>query len=261
MYENSVLFAFGLTIAAGLSTGIGSVIGLMSKRTNMCFLSVTLGFSAGVMIYVSFAEMLTVARENLVGSLGNISGNWVVTLAFFGGMLITAAIERLVPSQDYTESGCTTENKGNLMRMGVMSALAIAIHNFPEGLATFTSALQSQHLGYAMAFAVALHNIPEGLAVSIPIYFATGSRRRAFWMSFVSGIFEPVGALIGYMFLLKFFNDVVSGVLFAMVAGITVFISLDELLPSAREYGEPHHAIYGLIAGMFVMAVSLMLFL
>ena len=157
---------------------------------------------------------------------------------------------------------CATRNASfsknrKLMRMGIMSALAIGIHNFPEGLATFTAALKDSSLGVAIAVAIALHNIPEGLAVSIPIYFATGNRKKAFWMSFFSGLSEPAGALIGYLLLLKFFNDVIFGILFAMVAGIMVFISLDELLPSAREYGEAHMAIYGLVSGMIVMAVSL----
>jgi ZIP family zinc transporter len=147
-----------------------------------------------------------------------------------------------------------------LMRMGMFTALAIGIHNFPEGLATFTSALKDPSLGIAIAVAIAIHNIPEGIAVSVPIYYATGDRKKAFFWSFVSGLSEPVGAAIGYFILLQFFNDVVFGILFASVAGIMVFISLDELLPTAREYGEAHNSIYGLIAGMIVMAVSLLLF-
>ena len=148
-----------------------------------------------------------------------------------------------------------------LYRMGMFTALAIAIHNFPEGLATFASALSDPSLGIAIAVAIAIHNIPEGIAVSIPIFYATGSRKKAFFYSFLSGLAEPVGALIGYLLLFSFFNEVVLGVLFASVAGIMVFISLDELLPAAREYGESHLSIYGLIAGMVVMAISLLLFI
>jgi ZIP family zinc transporter len=147
------------------------------------------------------------------------------------------------------------------MRMGMLTALAITIHNFPEGLATFTSSVKDPSLGIAIAVAVAIHNIPEGIAVSIPVYYATGDKKKAFRLSFLSGLSEPLGALIGYLILFRFFNDVVFGVLFAMVAGIMVFISLDELLPTAREYGEAHLSIYGLIAGMLVMAVSLLLFI
>jgi len=146
------------------------------------------------------------------------------------------------------------------MRMGLFTALAIAIHNFPEGLATFTAALTDPHLGVAIAVAIAIHNIPEGIAVSIPIFYATGSRKKAFWLSLSSGLAEPVGAAIGFLLLMPFLTPVVFGVLFASVAGIMVFISLDELLPAAEEYGEHHLSIYGLIAGMGVMAISLLMF-
>jgi len=144
--------------------------------------------------------------------------------------------------------------------MGIFSAIAIAIHNFPEGLATFFSAIEDPALGISVAIAVAIHNIPEGIAVSIPVYYSTENRKKAFFLSFLSGLAEPVGALFGYFFLLPYFNGITFGITFAIVAGIMVFISLDELLPTAEQYGEHHLAIYGLIAGMAVMAVSLLLF-
>jgi ZIP family zinc transporter len=147
-----------------------------------------------------------------------------------------------------------------LYRMGMFTAMAIAIHNFPEGLATFVSALKDVRLGTAIAVAIAIHNIPEGIAVSIPIYYATGSRRKAFYYSFLSGLSEPVGALIGYAIVFSFFSETVFGILFASVAGIMVFISLDELLPTAREYGQHHLAAYGLVGGMMLMALSLLMF-
>jgi ZIP family zinc transporter len=143
--------------------------------------------------------------------------------------------------------------------MGLFSAFAIAVHNFPEGLATFMAGMTNPTLGISIAVAIAIHNIPEGLAVSVPIYYATGSKKKAFVLSFLSGLSEPVGAIIGYFFLRWFFTESVLGFIFAAVAGIMVFISLDELLPTAEEYGEHHVAIYGLIAGMAVMALSLVL--
>ena len=145
------------------------------------------------------------------------------------------------------------------MRMGLFTALAIGIHNFPEGLATFTAALNDLELGIAIAIAIAIHNIPEGIAVSVPVYYATGNRKKAFTLSFLSGLAEPIGAIVGYLLLMPIMNDMVFGILFASVAGIMVFISLDELLPAAREYGEHHLSIYGLLAGMAVMALSLQL--
>ena len=146
-----------------------------------------------------------------------------------------------------------------LKKMGVFTALAIAIHNFPEGIATFMSALEDPQLGFAIAIAVAIHNIPEGIAVAVPLYYATGDRKRAFNLSFLSGLSEPLGAIVAYLILMPFLTDTMFGVIFAGVAGIMVFISLDELLPAAREYDETHTSIYGVVLGMAVMAVSLLL--
>ncbi|RLD33376.1 MAG: zinc transporter ZupT [Bacteroidetes bacterium] len=264
---NTVLFAFGLTLFAGLSTGIGSALAFFTKRTNTKFLSVALGFSAGVMIYVSFVEIIPKANISLVESLGNSTGWWLTIASFFGGILLIAIIDKFIPSienphelRDIEEMQNKPKKDQELMRMGMFTALAIAIHNFPEGLATFTAALKDPSLGVAIAVAIAIHNIPEGIAVSVPVYFATGDKKKAFWLSFLSGLAEPVGALIGYLILLPFMGDLVFGILFAGVAGIMVFISLDELLPAAQKYGEHHLSIYGLIAGMAVMAISLVLF-
>lgn len=266
----NLLPAFLLTVAAGLSTGIGSAIAFFTRKTNTRFLSIALGFSAGVMLYVSFVEILAKSKSAFVAALGDAAGAWASAGAFFGGIFVIALIDKLVPEADnphevrrIEEMSCPVSavSECGLLRMGVLSALAIAIHNFPEGLATFMAAMESPALGSTIAVAVAIHNIPEGIAVSVPIYFATGSRKKAFAYSFLSGLTEPIGALIGYALLSPYFNEVVFGALFASVAGIMVFISLDELLPSARKYGEHHLSIYGLIAGMIVISVSLMLFI
>jgi ZIP family zinc transporter len=267
---NNVIFAFALTLFAGLSTGIGSILAFFTKRTNTKFLSIALGFSAGVMIYVSMIEIFQEAKLSLVKALGQIGGSWATVGAFFGGIFLIAIIDRFVPSfgnphemrkVEAIEDADLNVDGSKLMRLGLFTALAIAIHNFPEGLATITSAINNPSLGIAIAIAIAIHNIPEGIAVSIPIYYATGDRKKAFLLSFLSGLSEPIGALIGYLILLRYINDVVFGILLAAVAGIMIFISLDELLPTAREYGEAHLSIYGLIAGMIVMAVSLLLFI
>lgn len=265
---NNLIFAFILTLIAGLFTGVGSLIAFFSKKTNTKFLSITLGFSAGVMIYVSFIEIFSKAQEFLVSFLGREKGIILTVVSFFGGMLLIALIDKLIPNYENPHEVREVEDlnnkslkeKGSLYRMGVFSAIAIGIHNFPEGLATFMSALENPTLGISIATAIALHNIPEGIAVSVPIYFSTGSKKKAFIYSFLSGISEPLGALIGYLILLPFMNDLIFGVIFAGVAGIMVFISLDELLPAAENYGEHHLAIYGLISGMIVMATSLILF-
>jgi ZIP family zinc transporter len=270
MEFQNVLIAFGLTLFAGLSTGFGSALAFFARRTNTKLLSAALGFSAGVMIYVSFVEIFPKAKECLVAELGRVAGYWTTALAFFGGIVFIGIIDKLVPSFENPHEVHRAEEMDvpelaakfkKLYRMGLFTALAIAIHNFPEGLATFVSAIKDTKLGMAIALAIAIHNIPEGVAVSIPIFYATGNRRKAFVYSFLSGLAEPVGALIGYAVISWFFNDMVFGILFASVAGIMVFISLDELLPTAREYGQHHLAAYGLVLGMMVMAVSLLLFL
>lgn len=279
---STLLFAFSLTLLAGLATGIGSALAFLAKRTNTRFLCLALGFSAGVMLYVSFVEIMVKARDALTAYYGEVTGPWAAVLAFFGGIALIAAIDKLVPGNDNPHevrlveemqaclnrpdklgtAECISEDGLNrLRRTGVFTALAIGIHNFPEGLATFTMALSEPATGVAIAVAIAIHNIPEGIAVSVPIYYATGDRKKAFLWSFLSGLAEPMGAVVGFLLLMPFFTPGVFGVLFAGVAGIMVYISLDELLPAAEQYGEHHLCVYGLIAGMAVMALSLLLFL
>jgi ZIP family zinc transporter len=222
------------------------------------------------MIYVSFTEILGMAFEMLKYSYGLHAGSWYAVLSFFGGILIMAIIDSMVPTFENPHEIRRVEDirlskekgqKSGLLRMGMFMALAIAMHNFPEGLATFAAGMADPSIGIPIAIAIAIHNIPEGIVVSVPVYYATGNRRKAFLLSFASGLAEPIGGLIGYLFLSVVFNESILGVMFGGVAGIMVFISIDELLPTAREYGHHHHAIYGLIGGMAVMAVSLLLFI
>ena len=292
---NNVLLAFLLTLGAGLATGIGSFLAFFTKRTNTKFLAVALGFSAGVMVYVSMIEIFFKAKESLVAELGQTPGSWLTVASFFAGILLIGVIDKIIPAVenphemhkveevDKIEDIINAESEDDkarltklllkdkknnshhssfdpkkLHRMGIFTALAITIHNFPEGLATFIAALQEPALGIAIAVAIALHNIPEGIAVSVPIYFATGSKKKAFIYSFLSGLAEPLGAIVGYLILMPFLSETLFGVVFAMVGGIMVYISFDELLPAAQKYGEHHLSIYGLVAGMAVMAVSLL---
>ena len=248
--EGNVLMALGLTLFAGLATGVGSIIGFFTTRTNTKFLSVALGFSAGVMIYVSLVEIFVKAKDALTNALGATNGYWMTIAGFFGGVLFIALIDKFIPKASNPHEVKLVEdidavkpqiNEEHLMKMGVFTAM-----NDPS-------------VGIAIAIAVAIHNIPEGIAVSVPIYFATGSRKKAFKLSFLSGLAEPVGAIVAFFLLMPFLNDVMFGVVFAGVAGIMVFISLDELLPAAQKYDEAHLSMYGLVAGMAVMAISLVL--
>jgi len=268
MESGNFWLAFGLTLFAGLSTGIGSALAFFTKSTSTRFLSLSLGFSAGVMIYISFVEILQKAKEALIPGFGEKLASWYSVLAFFAGILIIALIDRLIPSfenpheirrvEDVARNG---KKDPKLVRMGMFTALAIAIHNFPEGIATFMAGLSDKTIALPIAVAIAIHNIPEGIAVSVPISYGTGSKKKGFLLSFMSGLAEPVGALIAYLILMPYLSDSLFGFIFAGVAGIMVFISIDELLPMAREYGLHHHAIYGFLIGMAVMALSLLLFI
>lgn len=287
------LVAFALTLLAGLSTGVGAAIAFFAPRTNTRFLSVCTGLSAGVMLYVSFMEILPEAfRQVAEAGFAERPASALGTLGFFAGIALIFLIDRLVPDaenphethprQDYAELRApdadatpaerrafrrqTRQTRRNLLRMGAFTALAITIHNFPEGLSTFLAALVDPHLGVVIAFAIALHNIPEGISVSVPIYYATGNRRRAFVWSCLAGFAEPIGALALWAVLAVangalFFEPppLLLGLVSGAVAGIMVFISLDELLPASRAYGKGHDSLYGLVAGMAIMALSLLL--
>ncbi len=265
MDNQIVVTAFLLTLFAGLSTGIGSLIALLAKRTNTNFLSFSLGLSAGVMIYVSFMEMLPQSLEMLTESFGEKTAYLYTILALFGGIAFIALIDFLVPTSSNPHEMHGVEemkkSKHRLKHTGIITALTIGIHNFPEGIATFMTALNSLEVAIPITVAIAIHNIPEGIAVAVPIYHATGSRKKAFWLSFSSGLAEPVGAVIAYLFLSKFWNPLLDALILSIIAGIMVFISLDELLPSAEKYGKHHLSIIGLVSGMAIMALSLYLFI
>lgn len=271
-FEMGELFvAFVLTLFAGLSTGVGSAIAFFAKTTNETFLSVALGFSAGVMVYLSFVEIFPQALESLEGVYAEDTAYMLTTVALFAGILLTGLIDRLVPDlanphelrtvEDMDQVNHDEERRKSkaLMRTGFFTALAITLHNFPEGIATFLAALESPALGISIAIAVAIHNIPEGIAVSVPIYYGTGSRRKAFIYSFVSGLAEPVGAVVGFFIITAFLTDATFGLIFAAVGGVMIYIALDELLPTAETYGSHHKVIYGLLSGMGLMAFSLLI--
>ena len=264
MENSNFILALTLTIIAGLSTGLGGAIIIFTKKLSNKFLAASLGFSAGVMIFISLVEIFSEAQGSMVALYGEKMGYLYTLLAFFGGMGIIALIDNLVPSGEnpHEMNTISLESAGNknLMRLGVFSAIAIAIHNFPEGMATFVSTMENPQAGISIAIAVAIHNIPEGIAVAIPIYYATNSRGKAIGNSFLSGVAEPVGGLLGYFILAAIFKESFLGIILAAVAGIMVYISLDELLPTAEKYGKHHVAIIGVIAGMAFMGFSLLFF-
>lgn len=268
---NNIYMPLALTVIAGLSTGVGSIIAVVKKKLSSSFFSVSLGFSAGIIIFVSLVELYDSARKSLSAVTGNDTAGIITLLSFFGGIAVIAVIDLLIPEPenphefkitDLRKTGheADFEKYKPLKRMGFMMALAIGIHNFPEGFATFMAGTANASIALSVTLAIALHNIPEGIAVAVPVYFATGSRKKAFFWSFLSGLAEPIGGLLGYAVFSGFNSTMILGITFAFVAGIMVYIAIDELLPSAEKYGQHHHAILGFVAGMFLMAVSLLVF-
>lgn len=265
---HKVVMALLLTLGAGMSTVIGATLAFFTKRTNTKLLSAALGLSGGVMVYVSFMELMPQAFDELSGIYAETEARIWTLVSFFGGIGLIALIDSMIPEDENPHELQLVENiekeervhgnTGRLKRTGMMLALTIGVHNFPEGMATFVSALEAFDVALPIVVAIAIHNIPEGIAVSVPLYHATGNRRKSFWMAAFSGLAEPLGALFGALFLLPFWTPVVSAVLLAAVAGIMVYISFDELLPSAEEYGHHHYAIGGVVVGMAIMGCSLL---
>lgn len=261
------IIAFSLTLLAGLSTGIGSLLSMFQKQDSRRFLSLSLGFSAGVMIYLSFMEILPEALSYLENSYGAVKAPIYNLIALFSGVLVVALIDRFVPSKDNPHEipdvlDLATREKNEkalLLKTGILSAIAITIHNIPEGLATFISYMADPKVGISIAIAIAIHNIPEGIAVAVPIYFATGNRKKSILISFLSGLSESVGAVLGIILLSASNTFAMLGFILAATAGVMIYISFDELLPAAQRYGEHHLAIYGVFSGMAVMGISLIL--
>jgi len=268
--DSALLVAFLVTLGAGLSTGVGSGLALFAKATNDRFLAVALGFSAGVMLYVSFVEILPKAM-GFLGAGDTSVGMARGSIGFLAGLVLMALLYRFLPDLPMPRSEErrlprgqlpleVEESRSKLLRAGLLIALAITVHNFPEGIATFFLTLDDPAVGLSVGTAIAIHNIPEGIAVAIPLFYALHRRSWAFALGVVSGLAEPLGAVIGYAILQPYISDSLLGILFAIVAGIMVYIAIDSLLPAAREFGSGQLAIYGVMAGMAVMAFSLVLF-
>lgn len=282
MKSEQIIYSLCLALFAGITTGIGGLMVLILKKTNIKLLSVMLGFSAGIMIYISFIEIFQESQTTLCSVHGTINGKFLTVLAFFFGITLMALINEFIPEPDQPHRMHKIEEThlknaahraydsirkrfyfknsekktGKLLKTGLFTAIAVTIHNFPEGIAAFASGMKNTNLGLSVALAIAIHNIPEGIAISIPVYYATKSRKKAFIMSLVSGLSEPLGAILTLLILGRFLTDTLFGLILGAVAGIMVYISLDELLPSAREYGEHNLSILGLMLGMAVMALS-----
>lgn len=263
--QNNFGIAFSLTMLAGLTTAIGGAIAFITKKDNLKALSLGLGFSAGVMLFISFVDIIPSAEGLLKANFPHIF-KWLVFGGFVAGILVSVLIDYFLPDHVDTEELLNPDNPEayshahyKLKRAGFLTAVAICIHNFPEGMATFLTTTQNVTLGISVAFAIAIHNIPEGIAVALPIYHATGKKRYAMLYAALSGITEPIGALVGMLIFGLFVPNILVGVLMAAVAGIMTYISFDTLLPLAKEYGNWHLSIVGIMSGILFIWMSLIL--
>ena len=254
MIDKSSFIPLLLSTLAGLSTVIGAIIVFFTKTKNEKFLTFSLGFSAGVMITVSFTDLFPTAEESIAKYHGELQGVlWSILFLLIGGL-----IAFLINTEDNTYRLSDKESNKNygLFRVGLVSTIALMLHNFPEGIATFVSGYQDIGLGISVAFAIALHNIPEGIAIAMPIYFSTGSRYKAIKYSFWSGMTEPLGAFLSFLFLKPFINELILGIIFAVVCGIMIYISLAELIPSSRSYGHIKLSLLSIFLGIAIMPIS-----
>ena len=247
--------ALVLSTAAGMATLLGAAIIFFAKSDSKKLLSGTLGFSGGIMITVSLIELFPSSQEVTSASMGDFLGTVVSIACMMGGVLLARLMDNLVPHETSNVNECRQHK--NLLRVGMVSAAAIFVHNFPEGIATFMAGYQDINLGLTLAVAIAMHNIPEGVAVALPIYCGTGSKKKALLYTFVAGIAEPVGALIAWLILAPVLSEFLMGIIFAAVAGIMLYISFEELLPSSRQYGYTGIALWSLFLGVCIMPISM----
>jgi ZIP family zinc transporter len=255
MFTEAAIRALIISLIAGMSTLLGAVVVFFTQKKSKKLISICLGFAAGVMISITFTDLLPYAESFLSAYAGQKMGIvlWVVFLIV--GVLIAAGLDKLVPHEEGSQEENERQHK-NLFRVGSVSMIAIALHNFPEGIAAFMAGYQDLSVGISVGLAIMMHNIPEGIAVALPIYFATGSRRKAFKYTFLSGIAEPIGAVVAFLLLRPFLSDLLMGIVFAIISGIMLYLALEELLPSSRQYGYTRPALTATFVGICLMPLT-----
>ncbi|MGL4491095.1 MAG: zinc transporter ZupT [Rhizobiaceae bacterium] len=261
LFAPNVLVAFAVCVFASLSTVVGAAFLLRADKADPRALAFGLAFAGGAMVYISLGEIFQKSYTAFLEVYADKQAYTYATYAFFAGVFLLAIVDRLIPNP-HNASG-TEAKKADpdyVKRVGVMAAIAITVHNLPEGLATFFATLDDPVVGMPLAFAIAVHNIPEGVSIAIPIYYATGSKSKALAATIISALAEPLGAILGYLVLAPFLSPTVFAVVFGMIAGAMVFLALDELLPAAKRYAKGHETVYGMVSGMAVLAASLVLF-
>lgn len=260
LFTPNVITALMICVAAAAATMIGGFSVFTTKDSNPRMLAFGLAFAGGAMVYISLVEIFWKSLSSFSEVMEDKAAYTDATLAFFAGVVVLVMIDRLIPNPHNKLTAPHNEDKAHLKRIGVLAALAITVHNFPEGMATFFAALEDPVLGSSLAFAIAVHNIPEGVSIAIPVYYATNDKRLTLLACSISALAEPAGALLGYLILAPFLSPYVFGAVFGMIAGAMVFLAMDELLPTAKRYSAGHDAVYGMVIGMACIAISLVLF-
>ncbi|KEO73742.1 zinc transporter ZupT [Anditalea andensis] len=267
--DSTLYFAFFLTLLAGLSTGVGGLIAFTPYAKKDNFLAFGLGLAAGAMLFISFFEMLYGALDFLTEQRGFSAAFTMTSLYFLGGLMviaiITEAVEYILKNKGIKTSdlsGITSNEKNNgsskkLYRSGIVTAIALGVHNLPEGLITFLATIQDVQLGIGIAIAIAIHNIPEGMAVSLPIYRATGNKKKAIGITFLTGLSEPIGAILAYFLFFQNVGEEAMEVVSIFLATIMIYVSLFEILPTAFQLDHPHHTKWGILVGMVIMGLTL----
>lgn len=255
MGNEQAFMALGISMIAGMATLLGALVIFLTKGKSEKMVTFSLAFAAGVMLTVSFSDLLPEARGFLSASQGDTLGVLYMIIFLIVGILVAASLDYFVPHEEFDEENQEKPHQ-NLFRVGFISMLAVGLHNFPEGIAVFMAGFSDLSLGISVAIAITMHNIPEGIAVAMPIYFATGSKKEALKYTFYSGAAEPVGALLAFLVLRPFINDFLMGAIFAVVAGIMLYIAIEELIPSSRQYGFNRLALVGTFVGICVMPLS-----
>jgi ZIP family zinc transporter len=255
MFTTEAIRALLMSVIAGLSTIIGALIIFYVKNKNGKMLAISLGFAAGVMLSVSLADLFPNAHQLIAAEVGKLLGTLISVLAMVVGIVIAALLDMLVPHEEFDDETGDKPHK-NLLRVGFVSMLAIALHNFPEGIATFMASYRDITLGLAIVVAISLHNIPEGISIAAPIYFATGSKKKTLKYTFLAGIAEPIGGIIAFLVLQPFMNDIILGIMFSLVSGIMIYIAVEELIPSSRQYGFDRSALIATLSGIILMPLT-----
>lgn len=247
---------FILTLIAASTTVLGALFSVFFRRDNAKVLSLCLSFSAGVMIYLSFMEILPKGMDQ-IKSAGH--SPWWSAVAFFGGIGLIMLIDTLTPSLSHPQEEGHNHTDHSMEKLSFMTMVLITLHNFPEGMAVYSVASNTGDISWSLVLAIAIHNVPEGIVIAAPLYFATGNRGKAILMASLSALAEPIGGLLGYEIFKAVFQGITIGVVFCFVSGIMIFLSLEQLLPEARKQGDHHWATYGTVGGMLFMAISLIL--